>query len=181
MNQKKIMSFLNSMDKSCEGYSTKAFANRQKLQDVNNEFRKIDQNVKDTLNVVHRNSSTRPHTTIARTRSASARRRPKTAQENAPKMVIRPAPFPIKNYILPAQELVGPKRYYRSNASQKIKKQKEEVLEEFEKYPYSFENSPRELPPELVVTPTQTFNRSRDEYDDWSLGGSSCRSDFGNF
>lgn len=181
MNQKKILSFLNSMDKSCEGYSNKAFSNRQKLQEVNQEFRKIDQNVKDTLNVVHRTEATRPHTTVTRVRSASSTRRPKTAQDKSPKMVIRPAPFPIKNYILPAQELVGPKRYYRSHASQKIKKQKQEVFDEYEKYPYSFENSPRELPPELVVTPTQSFTVTQRDYDDWDYEGQSVRSDLSNY
>lgn len=169
------------MDKSCEGYSTRAFNHRQKLQEVNDEFRKIDQNVKDTLNIVHRTEATRPHTTITRVRSASSRRRPKTTQENPPQMVIRPAPFPVKNYILPAQELVGPKRYYRSRASQNIKKQKEEKLEEYEKYPYSFEYSPRELPPEMVVTPAQSFTITQREYDDWSFDTASIKSDFSNF
>ncbi|OHT08351.1 hypothetical protein TRFO_23179 [Tritrichomonas foetus] len=175
MYAKQILGFLNSMDKSCENYSDQALSQRRRLQEVNSEFKKIDQNVKNSINVVRRESLARPKSTKRQQSSYAQKssRRPKTTPETPnSRMVIRPAPYPVKNYILPAQELVGPKRYYRSRAAQKRKDENEEMLDEFEKFPNSFEKSPRAQPPELVVTSNCNYTdyfKNEKEIDDWGL------------
>ncbi|OHT09866.1 hypothetical protein TRFO_04398 [Tritrichomonas foetus] len=210
------------MDKSCENYSDLALYQRRKLQEVNSDFKKIDQTVKNTLNLVRRDqktnlstrhAATRPATSTSanisknrnhqdsghdsrfnsRTNSRRGRRsisasRPRTAPTqnfqhnsrnskdalgNESRMIIRPAPFPVKNYILPSQELVGPKRYFRSKAFQQRKESEMEIIEEFEKYPNSFDISPIGKPPEMVVTPTKTFNFS-EQNDGFSFDNDSC-------
>lgn len=166
MNIKKINSFLNSMDKSCEGYSSQALSQRQRLQEVNVEFQKLDQTVKSSLSLRKNNKSKPPTSYSTRSQTATShKKRPKTSLDyTTPKMVIRPAPYPVKNYMLPATELVGPKRYYRSRAAQQMKEENEEILNEFDKYPNSFETSPRKNIPDMIVTPTQTF---RPTSEDW--------------
>ena len=182
MNAKQIASFLNSMDKSCEIYSSRTEKCRQRLEAVNSEFQKIDQNVKDSIAIAHKESLKKPSTqkpSRAQTPTNNSRRRPQTAQNRYPKMMIRPAPYPAKNYVLPAQELVGPKRYFRSRAAERRRKEKDDQLNEFEKFPCAFENSPRDEAPSMVVTASRTFNfKNEDENDDiWSFGSFSSRSE----
>lgn len=147
MNSSYVNSFLKSMESSCESYSQEAEAQRQILRQVDARFHQLEKNIHDTF-VNHSSSNTikakkasesnirrqRPLTTPKKYRSIT-----KTKNLNNTNLVIRPAPFPVKNYILPAQDLVGPKRFYQSPVHKQRKVEEIEDEEERRKYPWGYE------------------------------------------
>ena len=159
MNARKLSNFLQSMERSCDLYSGSALQERQKLMEVDTQYKELDKTVHRTLNVVPRKTAppTRPQTQKSRARTAS---RMRAADSDSQQLVVRPAPYPVKNYILPATQLVGPKRYYRSRAQQQIRSDEISAEAEFERFPYAFEHPPNQEQPNLVITPTRTL-RSR--------------------
>lgn len=165
MNSRKLNAFLQSMEKSCDAYSGSALEERRRLQEVDRKFKELDKTVHRTLNVVPRKPQEieRVPTRNCKTRSVS---RTKTEEEK-PKMVVRPAPFPVKNYILPAQHLVGPRKYFKSRAQQKIKDEERDAINEFDKYPNAFERSPKKPIPDLMITPSRTLRSGGDTERSW--------------
>ena len=100
MNARKLSNFLQSMERSCDLYSGSALQERQKLMEVDTQYKELDKTVHRTLNVVPRKTAppTRPQTQKSRARTAS---RMRGADSDSQQLVVRPAPYPVKNYILP--------------------------------------------------------------------------------
>lgn len=165
MNSRRLSAFLESMEKSCDVYSGSALEERKRMQEVDRKFRELDKSVHRTLNVVPRKNQEieRVPTRNCKTRSASRTK----AEEVKPKMVVRPAPYPVKNYILPAQQLVGPRKYFRSRAQQRIKDEERDTLNEYAKYPNSFERSPEKPIPDLMITPAKSLHTGGDSERSW--------------
>ncbi|EAX93674.1 hypothetical protein TVAG_103930 [Trichomonas vaginalis G3] len=150
--------FLSSLERSFTKFSQSADEKRLQLSIIDQQFKDLDKEVKKQLNetpkLVSRTApqtkaSSRPRT-IQRARTAVKRGPRKSAKEDP---VIRPAPYPVKNYILPAQPVYGAARYYKPAAKEHLRK--EELLErlEREKYPDTIDDpTPRDLGPDLVVT-----------------------------
>jgi hypothetical protein len=130
MNSKQIGTFLQSMGKSCDIYSENAMLERRKLREVNGEFKAIEKVVDRTLNVTKRKPP------VPDSYHSNQKSRPSTRQkEETEDMVIRPAPFPVRNYILPAHQLIGPRRFFRSRAAQQIKEDARDEELEVTRYP----------------------------------------------
>lgn len=168
MSHKKLQNFLKSMENSCESYSESAEAQRNKLKEVDSKFRILDRGVKKSLTITPQTHQ-RPQTTFSTTRPRRTIEKAKTPQK--PPLNIRPAPYPVKNYILPAQELVGPRKYYKSRAKQQMLDEEADKFEEEIKYPVTC-RTPR-LPQtiDMVVVPAITENThlppTRDSWDEF--------------
>ena len=130
--------FLQSLENSCNTFSRYADEKREQLIVIDDKFKILDKEVKRHINVPptkHPISHARTETTSrAQTRHSRTRTAP-VPKRTAQTPVIRPAPFPVKNYVLPAQHVIGPARYYNS-AARKMKEREEEIERlESEKYP----------------------------------------------
>ena len=132
-------SFLQSLENSCNTFSRCADEKREQLIEIDDEFKILDREVKKQLNVAprpHPVSKTREATSTRRSRARTAKTRsPNYPRRTAQTPVIRPAPFPVKNYVLPAQPALGPSRYYNSAAKRMKEKEEEMARIESEKYP----------------------------------------------
>ena len=136
--------FLQSLENSCNTFSRCANEKREQLIEIDDEYKILDKEVKKQLNVPPNphpvTASATRATTAKRPRTKTRQTRSRAATANFPKRtaqttVIRPAPFPVKNYVLPAQPVIGAARYYNS-AAKKMKAQEEEMERmESEKYP----------------------------------------------
>ncbi|KAH0790015.1 hypothetical protein GPJ56_006054 [Histomonas meleagridis] len=120
MNSKKINSFLQSMEDSCDDYGKSVVEQRQRLRVVEAQYKELDKNAKRTTKFTKREPKTISHTVHT---SRISRRKIKTTNE-VQRKEIRPAPFPVRNYILPTQELKGPTRFYRSPTAQRVHEEK---------------------------------------------------------
>lgn len=145
------------MERSCDLYSGSALAEREKLREVDTRYKQLDKSVHRTLNVVPRKSAP---TTRPQTQKSRARTTVRNEEKETPQLVVRPAPYPVKNYILPATQLVGPQRYYRSRAKQSRRDEEISAIEEFDRFPQAFEHPPTKEEPSLVITATMTLQSS---------------------
>lgn len=158
--------FLSSLERSFNTFSQSADEKRMQLSVIDQQFKDLDREVKKQLNETpkfvsrttpHSRAETRPRT-IQRARTAVKRGPKKTSQQDT---VIRPAPYPVKNYILPAQPVYGAARYYKPAAKEHLRR--EEMLErlEREKYPNTIESRTfADDGPQLVVT-SKSYNAGR--------------------
>jgi hypothetical protein len=134
MYAERINNFLHSMAKSCDVYSQEASEERQRLRAVTADYRVLGRTVHRTLNVVSRKTAGagRPHPSRVRRVGVTIKKPEMPPPEE---LVIRPAPFPIKNYIIPAKQLVGPRRFFRSRAAQRRREDEAAELQEYQKWP----------------------------------------------
>jgi hypothetical protein len=132
MNAKQLGVFLQSMEKSCDVYSTYAMGERERLREVNSEFKGIEKSVERTLSVVKRRP---PGESGVRAVSRKGRSRSQRREVEQEELVIRPAPFPVRNYILPAHQMVGPRRFYSSRAARQIREDERDEAIEMNRFP----------------------------------------------
>lgn len=168
MNHRKLQNFLKSMENSCDSYSESAEVQRNKLKEVDMKYKTLDRGVKKSLTITPQVHA-RPQTTFSATRPKRTMEKSKTPQKSS--MNIRPAPYPVKNYILPAQDLVGPKRYFKSRARQQIMDDEADKFIEETKYPMTCRTPRHPESIDLIVVPSLTENSnlppSRDSMDDF--------------
>jgi hypothetical protein len=169
MNARRVSHFLQSMSKSCDLYSDGAAEERAKLHDVTAKYKALGKAVHRTLNVVPRKAPAGArHPRKAALRGAPSARR---AQAEAPaEIVVRPAPFPVKNYILPAQPAVGPRRYFRSRATQRAREREQEFADERAQWPDTTDPVKPVEEIQLRLVPVMVVR-----------GPSGARTDFANF
>jgi len=151
------------MEKSCDVYSESAFMERQKAHDADRAFEGLSKSVHRTLTAVPRPANDEALRRLQGTarRRPPPRPRPRAVDELA-MLVVRPAPYPVKNYILPAQHVVGPRRYYRSRAGQRRRDEERETAEERVRFAGAFETPPPGL--EMIVTATQALSPRKEPW-----------------
>jgi hypothetical protein len=115
MYARKINSFLRSMEKSCAEFGDGALEERKKLREANSEFKALAVSARRAISVVPRKVPP------PRPESQHSRRAPTPKKTDDSDLYVRPAPYPVKNYMLPAKKLVGPRRYFRSRAAQELR------------------------------------------------------------
>lgn len=162
--------FLNSLSRCCDEYSQDADNEREKLRQIDERFKDLDKIVKKHLlekkkqsnnlvqknscsytpkNTLHKTFKSRPHSSIA---TQIIKREP----------VVRPAPYPVRNYILPVKPSINPQKYYNSHLKDAKRREMQMLEEEYSKYPGAFERNPfakDEL--SMEVTATKLYNSEK--------------------
>jgi hypothetical protein len=153
----RINNFLHSMAKSCDVYSQEASEERQRLRAVTADYKVLGKAVHRTLNVVSRDKARagRPHPSRVR-RLNSSRKKSEPPTPPPEEVVVRPAPFPVKNYIIPAKQLVGPRRFFRSRAAQRRREEEIAELQEHQRWPETTERVGTHNDITLVLTTMPT-------------------------
>jgi hypothetical protein len=163
MKAGKIKTFLDSMPRSSDVFTEDACEKRMQLNEVAEHYKVVGSLAHRALTLLPRKhpkagtSSTQVHIF---TEIASPRKDP---AEMSPATPIQPVPFPVRNYILRAQPLVGPRRYYRSRAAERMKEEREEMANEHARWPMSFEeaNSTQQLSLKLTPAPAPLAYRQK--------------------
>ena len=143
-------SFLNSLSRCCDEYSQDADVEREKLRQIDEKYRDLDKMVK--LQLLERKKQEnrapsrnhRPNTSKSTPQRAFGSKYRTSASRQIIKRepVIRPAPYPVRNYVLPAKPLINPQKYYNSHTKDAKKKEMQTLEEEYSKYPGAFEKNP---------------------------------------
>jgi hypothetical protein len=151
MYSRKINAFLRSMERSCDEFGEGALEERKKLRQVDCVFKAAAAQVRRAISVVPRKAvPSHPKTQLSK-------RTPRRKPSGESNVVVRPAPFPVKNYMLPARKLVGPRRYFRSRAAQEIRDDDFELQSEIARYPITLGPEPVPEGVSIVVTPALTL------------------------
>jgi len=155
--------FLKSLESSYDKYSESADAQRDKLKQIEIDFKKLDKMVKKQLNVPPASPTEKTETRGIKS-PTSLRRRPKKMENiETPVTLIRPAPYPIKNYVLPSQPLVGPARYYRPNSKKMMEEEYLEELSEQNRFPSTISRRTNdETPLRILSTPLRTRRNQKE-------------------
>lgn len=154
--------FLSSLERSFNSFSQTADERRLQLTIISQQFRDLEKEVNKQMissttkirTTLHSSVTDRPKT-MQRARTAVTRssKRPRKTDP-----LIKPAPYPVKNYALPIQPVYGPVRYYKPPVKDLMRK--EEMLEKIERERYPFANEEPEIDdsgPKLVVT-SKSYN-----------------------
>lgn len=135
------------MEKSCEEFGDGALEERKKLRQVNGDFKTLALGVHRAITVIPRKP------VPSRAQSQHSKRAPPPKTPNPLDVVVRPAPYPIKNYMFPAKKLVGPRRYFCSRANQALREDEFELQHEIAQFPVTIGPDPTPEGISLTITP----------------------------
>lgn len=145
--------FLSSLETSCNKFSQCANEKREQLNEIDDEFKVLDKEVKKQIFITKKTMQPRSavSTATVRTRPVKSRSHKVPRKTATQETVIRPAPYPIKNYVLPAQPVVGPSRFYKGIKRKQIEREEELEMAESMRYPETIPRPRTAIGPDLEI------------------------------